>query len=101
MRMPWQAKPLTQSQIAKDGIYTFIEGKDPSSKEVTTAIANLKIIQEVETSHRPEPLNINTVVTVGAYVIVAGTVLIFEAFGHSITTKVVSVAFPKPPIPHS
>ncbi len=96
MRFPWQEKPLTQSQIAKDAIYMFIEGKDPSSKEVIEAIKNLKILQEVEDSTRPEPLNVNTVLTVSAYIVVAGGVLLFEAFGHAITTKVVSVALPKP-----
>lgn len=100
MRMPWQEKPLTQAIIAKDAIYTFIEGKDPSSKEYTEAIKNMKMIQEVEDSNAPEPLNINTVVTCTVYVVVAGGILLFEAFGHSITTKVVQLAFPKPTMPH-
>lgn len=96
MQVPWKAKEQTRNDIAIDEIYDFIEKMDPSLDEYSTAVSNLRKLYEMQPDPAANRLDPNTILTTGAYVVVAGAVLIFEIYGHSITSKVLSVALPKP-----
>lgn len=98
MHLPWEDKPETRNKIAMDQVYDDLQTLDPHSESYKLAVDNLTKLNDLQSATKTEPLNINTVVTVGAYVLVAGAVLIFEIYGHSITSKVMSVALPKPRI---
>lgn len=100
MHMPWKKESQTRNEIAIDEVYNFLEQHKsaPNSDEYHAALESLKVLTELQKQKQAEPLNMNTVITVSSYVFVAGGVLIFEIFGHSITSKVMSVALPKPRI---
>ena len=90
MQMPWK-KALTRNEIAEDHVYDFIENKDPSSDEYTKAVNNLRVLKDMGPDKGPK-LNINTVLTIAAYVMVVGVAICVEIFGHSLTTKALRVA---------
>ena len=83
----------TRNQLAMDEVYDYLESLNPSDKDYTEAVKNLTTLNALE--HKPSKLDANKVMAALTYVAMGAAVLVFEAFGHTMTTKLRSLDRPK------
>lgn len=87
-------KDLTENQEEQKRVLSFLQTWDPSSNEYSVAVKNYKILKDLDPpSNKPSG---NTILTVLGYIGMGAAVLALEVFGHSLTSRVGSVAWPKP-----
>ena len=87
-------KKQTRLSAEKDHVFNALEETHPADPDYTTAVTNLKTLHSME----PEPntVNANTWVTAVTYVVTTGVILLFEAFGHVISSKAATISLSKP-----
>ena len=98
MRWPWSKKSETRLELEIDKILNEMEGMDKTGDEYKKLLKRLETLNKMLPNEDSSQLSANTVLTVAAYVVIGVAILTFEAFGHTITTRVGSLAMPKPRI---
>ena len=71
-----------------------MESQDPTDEKYKTVVQNLKTFEEAKpASNLP---NANAILTAATYGAVTIAVLVFEAYGHTLTSRVLTLSLPKP-----
>ena len=86
-------KRLSRKQLLIDSCYDELEGLDPADPRYAAILDQLS---KLETKPNKLRVSLDTLATLAAYVGVVLMVMVFEAFGHTITTKALQVTPFKP-----
>ena len=87
-------KKKTRHDIERERLYEWLESQDPTDEKYKTVVQNLKTFEEAKpTSNLP---NANAILTAATYGAVTIAVLVFEAYGHTLTSRVLTLSLPKP-----
>ena len=87
-------KKKTRHDLERDRLYEWLESQDPTDEKYKTVVQNLKTFEEAKpTSNLP---NANAILTSATYGAVTIAVLVFEAYGHTLTSRVLTLSLPKP-----
>lgn len=98
--MSWFSRhvTLTRREIAIDQCYNELEGSTPGTDQYNAIVKNILDLEPTEKPTPSDKLEKNTVFTVLVYAGLTLTVIVTELFGHSITSKAMSVSAFKPRI---
>ena len=87
-------KKKTRHDIERDRLYDWLVTQDPTTDSYKTVVQTLKTFEEATpASNLPNAKAILTAATYGAVTI---AVLVFEAYGHTLTSRVLTLSLPKP-----
>ena len=87
-------KKKTRHDIERDRLYEWLESQDPTHEKYKTVVQNLKTFEEAKpASNLP---NANAILTAATYGAVTNALLVFEAYGHTLTSRVLTLSLPKP-----
>ncbi len=87
-------KKKTRHDIERDRLYEWLESQVPTDDNYKTIVQNLKTFEEAKpASNLP---NANAILTAATYGAVTIAVLVFEAYGHTLTSRVLTLSLPKP-----
>ena len=87
-------KKKTRHDLERDRLYDWLESQDPTDEKYKLVVQNLKTFEEAKpASTLPNAIAILTAATYGAVTI---AVLVFEAYGHTLTSRVLTLSLPKP-----
>ncbi len=87
-------KKKTRHDLERDRLYEWLESQDPTDEKYKTVVQNLKTFEEAKpASNLP---NANAILTAATYGAVTIAVLVFEAYGHTLTSRVLTLSLPKP-----
>ena len=87
-------KKKTRHDLERERLYEWLESQVPTDEEYKTVVQNLKTFEEAKpTSNLP---NANAILTAATYGAVTIAVLVFEAYGHTLTSRVLTLSLPKP-----
>lgn len=87
-------KKKTRHDIERDRLYDWLVTQDPTTDSYKTVVQNLKTFEEAKpASNLP---NANAILSAATYGAVTAAVLIFEAYGHTLTSRVLTLSLPKP-----
>ena len=87
-------KKKTRHDLERERLYEWLESQDPTDEKYKTVVQNLKTFEEAKpTSNLP---NANAILTAATYGAVTIAVLVFEAYGHTLTSRVLTLSLPKP-----
>ncbi len=87
-------KKKTRHDLERERLYEWLESQDPTDEKYKTVVQNLKTFEEAKpASNLP---NANAILTAATYGAVTIAVLVFEAYGHTLTSRVLTLSLPKP-----
>ena len=87
-------KKKTRHDLERERLYEWLESHDPTDEKYKTVVQNLKTFEEAKpASNLP---NANAILTAATYGAVTIAVLVFEAYGHTLTSRVLTLSLPKP-----
>ena len=87
-------KKKTRHDLERERLYEWLESQDPTDDKYKTVVQNLKTFEEAKpASNLP---NANAILTAATYGAVTIAVLVFEAYGHTLTSRVLTLSLPKP-----
>ena len=87
-------KKKPRHDLERDRLYEWLESQDPTDEKYKTVVQNLKTFEEAKpASNLP---NANAILTAATYGAVTIAVLVFEAYGHTLTSRVLTLSLPKP-----
>ena len=87
-------KKKTRHDLERDRLYDWLESQDPTDDKYRAVVQNLKTFEEAKpASNLP---NANAILTAATYGAVTVAVLVFEAYGHTLTSRVLTLSLPKP-----
>ena len=87
-------KKKTRHDIERDRLYDWLKVQDPTTDEYKTVVQNLKTFEEAKPcSNLP---NANAILSAATYGAITIVVLVFEAYGHTLTSRVLTLSLPKP-----
>ena len=87
-------KKKTRHDLERERLYEWLESQVPTDEEYKTVVQNLKTFEEAKpASNLP---NANAILTAATYGAVTIAVLVFEAYGHTLTSRVLTLSLPKP-----
>ena len=87
-------KKMTRHDLERERLYEWLEAQDPTDDKYKTVVQNLKTFEEAKpASNLP---NANAILTAATYGAVTIAVLVFEAYGHTLTSRVLTLSLPKP-----
>ena len=87
-------KKKTRHDLERERLYEWLESQDPTDEKYKTVVQNLKTFEEAKpASNLP---NANAILTAATYGAVTIVVLVFEAYGHTLTSRVLTLSLPKP-----
>ena len=87
-------KKKTRHDLERDRLYEWLESQDPTDEKYKLVVQNLKTFEEAKpASNLP---NANAILTAATYGAVTIAVLVFEAYGHTLTSRVLTLSLPKP-----
>ena len=87
-------KKKTRHDLERERLYEWLESQDPTDEKYKTVVQNLKTFEEAKpASNLP---NANAILTAATYGAVTIAVLEFEAYGHTLTSRVLTLSLPKP-----
>ena len=87
-------KKKTRHDLERDRLYEWLESQVPTDDNYKTIVQNLKTFEEAKpASNLP---NANAILTAATYGAVTIAVLVFEAYGHTLTSRVLTLSLPKP-----
>ena len=87
-------KKKTRHDLERDRLYEWLESQVPTDEKYKTVVQNLKTFEEAKpASNLP---NANAILTAATYGAVTIAVLVFEAYGHTLTSRVLTLSLPKP-----
>ena len=87
-------KKKTRHDLERERLYDWLESKEPTDEKYKTVVQNLKTFEEAKpASNLP---NANAILTAATYGAVTIAVLVFEAYGHTLTSRVLTLSLPKP-----
>ena len=87
-------KKKTRHDLERERLYEWLESQDPTDEKYKLVVQNLKTFEEAKpASNLP---NANAILTAATYGAVTIAVLVFEAYGHTLTSRVLTLSLPKP-----
>ena len=87
-------KKKTRHDLERERLYDWLVTQDPTTDSYKTVVQNLKTFEEAKpASNLP---NANAILTAATYGAVTIAVLVFEAYGHTLTSRVLTLSLPKP-----
>ena len=87
-------KKKTRHDLERERLYEWLESQVPTDEKYKTVVQNLKTFEEAKpASNLP---NANAILTAATYGAVTIAVLVFEAYGHTLTSRVLTLSLPKP-----
>lgn len=95
---PFANERLTRAQVALDKVYDHLDSVDvsPDSKEFADALKNAVVLEEIVSKEkRSHSIDPNIALQALAYAGTGVGIMVFESFGHSITTRAAQYAWPK------
>lgn len=87
-------KKKTRHDLERERLYEWLESQDPTDEKYKTVVQNLKTFEEAKPANNLP--NANAILTAATYGAVTIAVLVFEAYGHTLTSRVLTLSLPKP-----